>query len=463
MTAPTIAVAPTGRRPAVDEGEWPVRFPVMAVEDLDTSDGRYLSPGALLARAVPFSILALPFSSHGGQEPPPAVVVGRVDSVRRVAGPDVVSRHTGAPFPAGTFVWVGEGAVDPSIDVHGLNIGNLLRRRFLNGASVDLAGMDVEVIDEDLAAEQGTPRRQMVAHRGELAAITLVPIPAFADAYIELVDDDEPYALAAAADMPAGFSTVPAPAWRSVDVGDLPLMAAAEPAHTGGMVALVPAGADELTVTGGDSAADLHLTLAYLGDDVTSWDDRQRDAVLAAAAAWAEAQTSPVQAEVMGHAVFNPTGAHDRDPCAVYLVSGPGLPEAKTAFGNVDASDHPVFLPHITAGYGLAPADLSYVGPVVFDRVRVALGDQTVDFPLGEPTSVTAAGRPDRPQACEQSTCTAPAVRSLLFADRYLPVCEQHDHDGRAAIVAAGSVVDTAAAIPTVPAVPADITAGGPR
>lgn len=42
------------------------------------------------------------------------------------------------------------------------------------------------------------------------------------------------------------------------------------------MVALVPAGADELTVTGGDSAADLHLTLAYLGDDVTERDDRQR-------------------------------------------------------------------------------------------------------------------------------------------------------------------------------------------
>ena len=47
--------------------------------------------------------------------------------------------------------------------------------------------------------------------------------------------------------------------------------------HTGGMLALVPDNADALAVEGGDPAGELHLTLLYLGDDVTGWGEGQAD------------------------------------------------------------------------------------------------------------------------------------------------------------------------------------------
>ncbi len=251
MTAPVIEPVEMPAEPAVEEvapadaGEWAVRFPVMAVEHLDTSDGRYLTPGQIMSRACPMTILAQPFSSHGGAEPPYAVTVGRLDSMERVPGPSVVSRATGEPFEEGTFVWVGHGAVDPTIDVHGLNIGNLLKRRFLNGASVDLAGMDVEMVGEGgLATDPEHPRRQMIAHSAEIAAITLCPIPAFGDAYVELVDQDVPDEPVAPEDLPGGFCASAFPAWRSAEVGDYPALVASADTWPAG----VPADAvDQLT------------------------------------------------------------------------------------------------------------------------------------------------------------------------------------------------------------------------
>lgn len=490
MTAPTKAPTEVEAVPApevaldADAGEWPVRFPVMAVEGLDTSDGRYLTPGTIIARACPMSILAQPFASHGGQEPPYAVLVGRLDRVERVPGPSVVSRRTGEPFPEGSFVWVGHGAVDPSIDVHGLNIGNLLRRRFLNGASVDLAGMDVEMVGEEgWDDDPDNPRRQMIAHRGEQAAITLVPIPAFGDAYVELVGDDEPFTPADPEEFPEGFAASAFPAWRSAEIGDTvssltaSLVAAADEAHTGGMIALVPADPAALTVDGGTPADELHLTLAYLGDDVTDWPEESRTGLLTGMEQLATHMPA-VEAEVMGHALFNPTGAHDREPCAVHLVSGAGLAEAKAAVADHDKSEHPIFLPHITAGFGLDVSALSYVGPVVFDKLRVAMGEDVTDYPLMAPAEtapvedgdepVTAAadapagveaepadevGMPDAPQPCEFGD--HPAIRSLLFDEdaKYLPVCEDDEQQGRDLIEQNGATVTRVVDIPPAEAV----------
>lgn len=431
MTAPTEAVETVAESTesvvevVADTGEMRVRFPVLAVEDLDTSDGRYLTPGEILSRAVPMSILAQPFASHGGQEPPYAVVVGRLDTVERVPGPQVISRATGGPFAEGSFVWVGHGSVDPTIDVHGLNIGNLMRRRFLNGVSVDLAGMDVEMV-EDGTPDPDNPRRQMIAHRGEIAAATLVPIPAFADAYVELVDDDAEgeFEPVAPEDLPEGLAASAFPAWRSAEVGDYPpnpALTAAGEEHTGGMIALVPANPDELLVDGGLPADELHLTLAYLGEDVTGMDRDSRTRLLDDVRAIAEA-TPPVEAEVMGHAAFNPTGAHDREPCAVHLVSGPALTDLKAAFAAHDTSEHPVFLPHITAGPGLEPSALNFVGPVLFDRLRVALADEVVDFPLGgqadDPTDDPDAEEAPMPE--QDAAVTAAAAAPLPVDDVYL-------------------------------------------
>jgi hypothetical protein len=542
MTAPTQtveAVEPVELLEETATGEWRVRFPVLVLEGMDTSDGRFIEAGALTHRALPLSLLAQTESAHGGDEPGPAVIVGRIDTLERIPGPEVVSRRTGEPFPDGTYVWSATGAIDPSIDIDGRNLGNLVRRRYLRGVSVDLVGMDYDILgmpmsedDPGLPVDPDNPARQLITHAAEIAAATLVPIPAFGDAYMELEDEATVPEPITVEELPDGLLASAVPAWRSSEVGDecglclaglvaagdlsdvtVPadaaeqlrtvidsgaerdaeqlaaaildyirenwadpdevdvddeppaVLAAADGPHTGGMIALVPADPGALVVEGGDPPEQLHLTLAYLGEDVTGWSDEQRTAVLDAVRRLAEA-TPPVEAEVMGHAAFNPTGANDREPCAVYLVSGDMLPTLKGEAAAFDVSEHPVFLPHVTAGYGLDPAALSYVGPVEFDRLRVALGEEITDYPLGEPRAedpddeepgedllyaaaaedvvlepADEVGLPDAPQPCEFGE--HPAVRSLLFdgGQAYVPVCDEHEQQARERITEAGGEV----------------------
>jgi hypothetical protein len=156
--------------------------------------------------------------------------------------------------------------------------------------------------------------------------------------------------------------------------------------QTGGMIALVPSAdsIDRLAVDHPDAEArdDLHMTLAYLGDDVMGQlTAEQREAVLADVGK-AAAALAPIDADAMSHSIFNPNGDHDRKPCAVYLVVGDRLGDAREAMAAHDRSEHPMWLPHVTAGYGLGTEALDYTGPVTFDRLRVALADDVHDFPL---------------------------------------------------------------------------------
>lgn len=197
------------------------------------------------------------------------------------------------------------------------------------------------------------------------------------------------------------------------------------PVHTGGMVALVPAEQDAaaLAVEGGVPTDELHLTLAYLGDDVTGWDPGIAAAVHDVARHMTGGRSGPVGGDqedhrepgrrgpltldVFAHARFNPNGGPDgQEPCMVYLFGGEGdldtvegvrgdvCRRVRDAIGEVNFPEqHPRFLPHVTAGYNLPPGALTFTGPVVFDRLRVALADQVTDYPLGgEPVEeLTAA------------------------------------------------------------------------
>jgi len=161
--------------------------------------------------------------------------------------------------------------------------------------------------------------------------------------------------------------------------------------HKGGMIALIPADPDRLVVRGGEPAGEAHLTLVYLGDDVTGWPQAQRDAVERAVAARA-ASLAPIDARVFAHAVFNPDAHADRDPCAVYLVGDTRelapLREELSVFAAAD--QHEPFVPHVTAGYGVPVSRLDYTGPIRFDRIRVAMADTSTDYPLtGTPTTST--------------------------------------------------------------------------
>ena len=53
---------------------------------------------------------------------------------------------------------------------------------------------------------------------------------------------------------------------------------------------------------------------------------------------------------------------------------------------------HDPFLPHITAGYGVPVTDLTYTGPVVFDRLRIAFAGVAADIMLGA-DALAAAGQ----------------------------------------------------------------------
>lgn len=216
---------------------------------------------------------------------------------------------------------------------------------------------------------------------------------------------------------------------------DQQLTEADKPEYTGGMIALVPTEEDaaRLAVDGGNLADRLHLTLAYLGDDVTGWEPAIVDAVhevarkltdRAAELAGDESgqpvpagaeeedyrgpgQRGPLTLHIFSHSHFNPNGGpDDQKPCMVYQFSGEGdLGEVESLSGNVcyevkDAigevnfpEQHARFTPHVTAGYNLPPDALSYTGPVSFDRLRVVLADQVTDYPLGgtDMEEITAA------------------------------------------------------------------------
>lgn len=159
--------------------------------------------------------------------------------------------------------------------------------------------------------------------------------------------------------------------------------------NTGGMIALVPRAEDAaaLAVKGGEKPEELHLTLCYLGDDVTGMTSEMLNRTASLVADMAARCTTPVMARTMATATFNPDGHEGRKPCAVFLVGD------SRDIGNMrlaviacagDEPQHEPFIPHITIGYGLKADKLGPVGPVMFDRIRLALADKVYDFPLGE-------------------------------------------------------------------------------
>jgi hypothetical protein len=159
--------------------------------------------------------------------------------------------------------------------------------------------------------------------------------------------------------------------------------------HTGGMIALIPRAdqAEAMAVRGGDAPGELHLTLCYLGDDVTGWTSEMQNRVASLVADVAARCSTPVAARTMATATFNPDGHDGHDPCAVFLVGDSrDIGEMRSAViaCSGDQPQHEPFIPHITIGYGLKADKLGDVGPVTFDRIRLALGDKVYDFPLGE-------------------------------------------------------------------------------
>lgn len=227
------------------------------------------------------------------------------------------------------------------------------------------------------------------------------------------------------------------------------VVAAADGSHLqGAMIALIPSDEDaaRLAIDGGETAADLHLTLAFLGDG-DDWSGEQRAELVELVRARVAELTGPVAGNLFGAAHWNPGSD---DPAWVWSTGdhadrpddAPTLGDAqRLALDALDALNdrpdlprqHSPWAAHITAAYSPNPELLAHLedrlGPVTLDRIRVTFAGHATDIHLGpEPArEVTAAADP----SAEPRAWTTPQDTALAYED-------QETGDGR--IFAAGAL-----------------------
>ncbi|WP_060905544.1 phage minor head protein [Streptomyces scabiei] len=199
-----------------------------------------------------------------------------------------------------------------------------------------------------------------------------------------------------------------------------PLAAAADGSHLmGGMIALIPTAEDaaRLAIEGGEDAGELHLTLYFLGDNGADWTEDQRNELANGVRARVGELGGPLTAHAFGANHWN---AGTDSPSWVWAVGDDrDRPEGMPTLGFVRAlitdaledtherpelpTQHSPWVPHVCAAYsddpGLLEALEERLGPITFDRVRLAFGGDDIDIPLTEEepmTEETAAGMPTR-------------------------------------------------------------------
>ncbi|MEW2633348.1 phage minor head protein [Streptomyces sp. NPDC048389] len=214
-----------------------------------------------------------------------------------------------------------------------------------------------------------------------------------------------------------------------------PVTAAADGSHrTGAMIALMPTEADaqRLALDSGEPPEELHLTLFFLGEGA-DWDETHRAELIDnlrtqarehglpdglihgrafGANHWNAGSDSPSWVWAVGDDRDRPDGAPTLESArwaATYALEdrhGPDIP-----------TQHSPWQPHVCATYSDDPSLLAALeerlGPVTFDRLRVAFAGDHTDIPLGpteapmEPTETTAAGMPTRSWSTPDDTALA--------------------------------------------------------
>lgn len=182
---------------------------------------------------------------------------------------------------------------------------------------------------------------------------------------------------------------------------------------TGAMIALIPTEEDaqRLRVGGGEKAADLHLTLYFLGEGEDWPTDEQQSLVNSLIDLVSEERLTSVTGRVFGINHWN--GGGD-SPCWVLAVgdmrgednaSQTLLEAVRDIVTNVLAENSfyvpeqfSPWVPHICMAYtddlSLAAELQKRIGEVEFDRIRVAFGGEFTDISFGG--SLTAAAPPLR-------------------------------------------------------------------
>jgi hypothetical protein len=168
----TVDETKTGQAEVTEtDGELQLHWPCLVLEGMRTGDGRFIPYGSLGARGLPLPVAGQVSNDEGHKG---AEVFGKITKLERHEGPTVVSKETGEPFPEGTAVWEAWGVGDPDS-----RPGKLAAKGYLIGNSADIADATVE---DELA--DGKPQRSLVG--GKIGGTTLVPIPAFADGFVEV-------------------------------------------------------------------------------------------------------------------------------------------------------------------------------------------------------------------------------------------------------------------------------------
>jgi hypothetical protein len=357
-----------------DDGELRVEFPLIVIEGYDTSDGRYLEPGSLSLRALPLTLHVQFENAHGGQEPGPSIAVGRVDEMVRRPGPEVISPRTGEPYPEGSFVWSGAGAISTTAQVAGNNVAEWVRRRFLRGVSADLAGMDYDILGEDGFADvdPDNPRRQLVTHAAEFAGLTIVSVPAFGDCFIQLPGDTA--TVEPAESMPLELVASAAPSWRSIEVGDnvrLPALVASAEQLPDDAVDQIRAVIEDDGGEQRDAAALAEAIVAH----IQSWSEPVDEPVAEEVPAMADTEAAPI--DDLPDEVPDETGMPDEaQPCFVLT------PEEHPATVSLLFGDGQ-YVPTCEADRPEAEATIADMGLEVTDTVEIGAPDPDADNSQG--------------------------------------------------------------------------------
>ena len=148
---------------------------LLVVEGVWTGDGRYIDEGALTFRELPLPLMAIDRTTEAHME---AVLIGNITRIERM-GREL--------HGYGTFVESGSDEVN--------RLQTLIRRGELRGISVDLDAVEYEVI---MPAEESEPTMtedgemsyeiadmKMKVTSARIMGATVVPFPAFQEAYIE--------------------------------------------------------------------------------------------------------------------------------------------------------------------------------------------------------------------------------------------------------------------------------------
>jgi hypothetical protein len=197
------------------ENTAPWRGP-LTVEGIETGDGREFDTESLTWADLPLPLRWNKEDSHGGEPRTIAVNVGRIDKIWR----------------EDSGLIMGEGLLDLSDD-DGRKVHGKIKGKFLRGVSVDVdsvKGADMELVwpenpdgesdGDDLFMQLFAEPEKVVFHKGRIRAATLVDIPAFAEAYIALLD--EAGAVVAGGEPIGALRVAQAPRHRSFTV-DIPV------------------------------------------------------------------------------------------------------------------------------------------------------------------------------------------------------------------------------------------------